>query len=106
MVMMPLKLNGAETPVLIRSIVITEMDSAMKSQCFLVGSYRSCRGEGFKQTLKIMDETGNVSWLIFTDAHLLAQFKLLSTARCGIYFDRPKAAHGLLITASEYAPEN
>ncbi len=61
----------------IAPIVITEMDWADES-------YNSSWGKGYTGVAgshgfganfkKIMDETGNASWLLFTDAHLLAQF--------------------------------
>jgi beta-xylosidase len=59
-------------------IVITEMDWADEK-------YQSSWGKGFTGVAggdgfganfkKIVDDAGNVSWLLFTDAHLLAQFK-------------------------------
>ncbi|MGV8826984.1 MAG: family 43 glycosylhydrolase [Breznakibacter sp.] len=58
-------------------IVITEMDWADES-------YESSWGKGYTGTAggngfganfkKIMDDSGNASWLLFTDAHLLAKF--------------------------------
>jgi len=59
-------------------IVITEMDWADEkyNASWGKGHTGAAGGEGFGANFKkIMDETGNVSWLIFTDAHLLAQFK-------------------------------
>lgn len=58
-------------------IVITEMDWADEK-------YESSWGKGYTGTAggsgfganfkKLMDDSGNASWLLFTDAHLLAQF--------------------------------
>jgi Beta-xylosidase len=64
-------------------IMVTEMDWADSK-------YNASWGKGYTGTAggigfganfkKIMDETGNVSWLIFTDAYLMAQFKNVAPA--------------------------
>lgn len=59
-------------------IVITEMDWADEKYNASWGKGKTgvVGGEGFGANFKkIMDETGNVSWLIFTEPHHLAQFK-------------------------------
>jgi beta-xylosidase len=59
-------------------IVITEMDWAPEKYNASWGkSYTgTAGGDGFGANFKkIMDETGNVSWLLFTEPHRLAQFK-------------------------------
>jgi len=59
-------------------IMVTEMDWADKKYNASWGNAYTgvAGGTGFGANFKkIMDETGNVSWLLFTDAHFLAQFK-------------------------------
>lgn len=58
-------------------IVITEMDWAPEkyNSSWGKGITGTAGGEGFGANFKrIMDETGNASWLLFTDPHLLARF--------------------------------
>ncbi|PZX17236.1 beta-xylosidase [Breznakibacter xylanolyticus] len=62
----------------IAPIMVTEMDWAdeMYQSSWGKGYTGVAGGVGFGANFKkIMDETGNVSWLFFTDAHLLAKFK-------------------------------
>ncbi len=59
-------------------IVITEMDWADEKYDASWGKGKTgvAGGEGFGANFKkIMDETGNVSWLIFTEPHHMAKFK-------------------------------
>ncbi len=61
----------------IAPIVVTEMDWAPESYeaSWGLGVTGEAGGSGFGANFKkIADETGNVSWLIFTEAYLLAQF--------------------------------
>lgn len=58
-------------------IVITEMDWADEKyeSSWGKGHTGTAGGDGFGANFKkIMDDTGNVSWLLFTEPHLLAQF--------------------------------
>jgi beta-xylosidase len=58
-------------------IVITEMDWADEDyeSSWGKGYTGTAGGDGFGANFKkIMDDSGNASWLLFTDAHLLAQF--------------------------------
>ncbi|WP_227625449.1 family 43 glycosylhydrolase [Geofilum rubicundum] len=58
-------------------IVITEMDWADEKyeSSWGKGHTGTAGGEGFGANFKkMMDDSGNASWLLFTDAHLLAQF--------------------------------
>jgi beta-xylosidase len=64
-------------------VMVTEMDWADEKykSSWGKGHTGTAGGTGFGANFKkIMDETGNVSWLIFTDAHLLAQFKDVAPA--------------------------
>ncbi len=64
-------------------IMVTEMDWADKKYNSSWGKALTgtAGGTGFGANFKkIMDETGNVSWLIFTGAELLAQFKDVAPA--------------------------
>ena len=59
-------------------IIVTEMDWALKkyNSSWGKGITGVAGGTGFGANFKkIADESGNVSWLIFTSAELLAQFK-------------------------------
>ncbi|MFO8002051.1 MAG: family 43 glycosylhydrolase, partial [Marinilabilia sp.] len=60
-------------------IVVTEMDWAPEKYedvSWGTGTTGTAGGEGFGANFKkIMDETGNVSWLLFTSPHLLADFE-------------------------------
>lgn len=58
-------------------IVVTEMDWAPEeyNASWGKGVTGTAGGEGFGANFKkIVDDSGNVSWLLFTDAHLLARF--------------------------------
>mgnify|MGYP005813500133 FL=1 len=59
-------------------ILVTEMDWAPEKYNSSWGKAitGTAGGDGFGANFKkIVDDTGNVGWLLFTDAHLLAQFK-------------------------------
>lgn len=59
-------------------ILVTEMDWAPAKYNSSWGKAitGTAGGDGFGANFKkIVDDTGNVGWLLFTDAHLLAQFK-------------------------------
>lgn len=61
----------------IAPILITEMDWAPEeyNSSWGKGITGTAGGEGFGANFKkIMDETGNAGWLLFTEPHLLAQF--------------------------------
>lgn len=64
-------------------VMVTEMDwaDAKYNSSWGKGLTGTAGGTGFGANFKkIMDETGNVSWLIFTDAHLMAKFKDVAPA--------------------------
>ena len=85
-------------------IMVTEMDWAPskydmswgKSITGVVG------GTGFGANFKyIADNTGNVSWMLFTSPHLLAQFKdVPGTPGSYTFFNDPEAFRGLYIIGS------
>ncbi len=69
-------------------IVVTEMDWADEkyNASWGKGLTGTSGGTGFGANFKkVMDETGNVSWLIFTEAYLMSQFKDVAPAEGEAY---------------------
>src|SRR5574344_287282 len=69
--------NQIKTVTDIAPVIVTEMDWAPKeyNSSWGKGVTGIAGGTGFGANFKkIADESGNVSWIIFTDCHLLAQF--------------------------------